>query len=362
MRIALMIASLTKGGAERVMVNLANCFIEQGHEVLLITQYEKENEYKTDSKVKRIICELTEEELTNNRIINFIKRFTKLRRIWCAYKPDVILSFIGKNNIMTIMTSRLLGIPVAVSVRAEPKEEYPGVLMRLLARNLFIFADKVILQTRQCFEFFPIRVQKKAVILHNPVSEAFFRERYEGERDKTIVSVGRVDANKNHEMLIRAFAGIADKFPDYKVIIYGEGELRKELIRLVKEIKLSDRVLLPGSIENVPDAIYKTRVFVLTSNSEGVPNTLIEAMMMGLTVISTDCPCGGPAELISGFKNGILTPVGDIEKLQENLQYVLNNLQESDAMGIAAKKTGDIFRQKKVCKEWEEMLLGICHK
>ncbi len=362
MRIAMMIASLRKGGAERVMANLADFFVGHGHEVILVTQYEKENEYLVNPKVNRILCELTKEELTDNRIVNFCRRFLKLRGIWKSQKPDVILSFIGKNNIMTIMTSRLLNIPVAVSVRAEPGEEYPGTFMRLLARNLFRFADKVILQTKECFAFFPSGVQKKAVILRNPVSDQFFKERYEGEREKVIVAVGRVDENKNHEMLIRAFAGIAEEYPDYKVVVYGEGESRGKLLELVKEYKLTERILLPGSIDNVSEAIYKTRVFVLTSNSEGVPNTLIEAMAMGLTVISTDCPCGGPGELIEDGKNGILTPVGDVRKLQEKLQKTLNDLQYSDGLGREAKKTSDIFRCDNVCREWEKELQALMCK
>jgi len=358
--VAMLIGALTKGGAERVMVNLAEDFAGRGHRVTMVTQYQKENEYPLSPAVKRVISDITPEETTNNRIVNFKRRFCKLRNIWKEERPDVILSFIGKNNMMAVLTSRFLDIPVAVSVRAEPGEEYYNTVMRIAAKTVFAFADKVILQTKQCFGFFPPYIRRKAVILKNPVSEAFFRKRYEGERDKTIVAVGRVDANKNHEMLIRAFAGIADEFPDYKVIIYGEGELREELIQLVRELNLSEQILLPGSIENVPDAIYKTRVFVLTSNSEGVPNTLIEAMMMGLTVISTDCPCGGPGELISNFENGILTPVGDVKKLQENLQVVLRDLQKADAMGACAKRTGDIFRQEAVCKEWEEMLCSLC--
>ena len=360
--VAMLIGALTKGGAERVMVNLADDFVGRGHRVTMVTQYQKEDEYPLNPAVKRVISDITEEETTRSRVVNFKRRFCKLRNIWKEERPDVILSFIGKNNMMAILTSRFLHIPVAVSVRAEPKEEYYNALLRLLAKTLFALADKVVLQTKRCFTFFPAYIRRKAVILRNPVSEAFFRDRYEGEREKTIVAVGRVDANKNHEMLIRAFAGIADEFPDYRVIIYGEGDLRQELIQLVAKMGLSERILLPGSIQNVSEAIYKTRVFVLTSNSEGVPNTLIEAMMMGLTVVSTDCPCGGPAELISDFENGILTPVGDTKKLQENLQNILNDLQAADAMGVEAKKTVDIFRQEKVCMEWEGMLLEICRK
>ena len=95
------------------------------------------------------------------------------------------------------------------------------------------------------------------------------------------MAVGRVDENKNHELLIRAFAQIAEEFPEYQLIIYGEGELREKLRLLSGELQLSERILLPGSIANVADAIYRSRIFVLSSNTEGVPNTLIEAMLNG---------------------------------------------------------------------------------
>ena len=199
--IAMLIATLNKGGAERVMVNLADYFVGKGYLVTLVTQYRAETEYSLNPKVNRIYSEITEEEISGSRILNFKRRFCKLRNIWKTEKPDVILSFIGKNNMMAILTSGGLHIPVAVSVRGEPGEEYYSRIMRLGARKLFALADGVILQTKQCFDFFPEKVQKKAVILKNPVSKSFFRERYEGEREKTIVSVGRVAA------ALWAFAG-----------------------------------------------------------------------------------------------------------------------------------------------------------
>lgn len=359
MHIAMLIGSLTKGGAERVLVNLADYFVNKGYRVTMVTQYKWDNEYPLNDKVKRIISDITAEETTKSRAVNFKRRFGKLRGIWKEEKPDVILSFIGKNNMMAILTSRFLNIPVAVSVRAEPSEEYYNSWMRFMARHLFAGADGVILQTKRCFEFFPEKVRKKAVILKNPISRAFFRSRFEGEREKTIVAVGRIDENKNHEMLIRAFAQIAHEFPDYKLIIYGDGDCRNKLIDLSSRLELSERILLPGSVENVADVIYKSRVFVLSSNTEGVPNTLIEAMLMGLTVIATDCPCGGPADLIQNGYNGILTPVRNIDKMIENLQKVLNDLQMADKLGINAAKTSDSFKPEKVYGEWEEFLCSL---
>ena len=354
--IALYISSMRKGGAERVIANLAQYLDEKGYHVVLVTTHKVEIEYEVPETVKRILSEPDECELQGGRIRNFLTRFRKLRRIWKEEKPDVIVSFIGKNNIMAILTSLGMGISVAVSVRGEPGEEYYNGVLRFLARNLFRLADGVILQTKRCMEFFPQGVRKKAIILKNPVNPVFFREPYRGEREKTIVAVGRVDENKNHEMLIQAFAGIADEFPEYRLIIYGDGDKRSDLLKLTRELKLEDRISLPGNIDNVADAIYKTRVFVLSSNTEGMPNTLIEAMISGLTVVSTDCPCGGPAELIVHGVNGLLSPVKDVNAMKENLQYVLNDLHRADEMAHEASKTSDIYDVNKVYLEWERYL------
>lgn len=354
--IAMLIGALTRGGSERVMVNLAEYLAGQGWQVTLVTQYLREGEYPLSTAVQRIISDITPAETGKSRILNFVRRFKKLRNIWKVQKPDLILSFIGKNNMMALLTSRFLHIPVAVSVRGEPSMEYYNGWMRLLAKQLFRFADGVILQTSRCSAFFPKAVRQKAVIMKNPVSREFFREPYRGERRREVTAVGRLDENKNHEMLIRAFAGISGEFPEYSLVIYGEGELRGYLTELAEKLGLSERVSLPGAVGNVADAIYKTGVFVLTSNTEGVPNTLIEAMALGLPVIATDCPCGGPADLIEHRVNGILIPVQNQSELQENLQFLLNNLQEMESMGAAARKTAAIYRPEIVCEEWEKYL------
>lgn len=362
MHIAMSIGSLTKGGAERVMVNLAEYFVAAGHQVTIVTQYRKENEYTISPAIKRVISDIEGDEISGNRLVNFVRRFRKLRGIWKSEKPDLILSFIGKNNMMAILTSMGLSVPVAVSVRGEPREEYYNNFLCLAAKILFGFADGVILQTRRCFDFFPKRVKRRAVILHNPVSAAFFRDRYEGERDKTIVAVGRVDNNKNHEMLIRAFADLSADFPEYQVIIYGEGPERQRLLKLVDELELTGKISLPGSIDHVSDAIYKSEVFVLTSNTEGVPNTLIEAMLMGLCVLSTDCPCGGPADLVKHGEDGLLFGVGDTAELKEQLKLVLENRELRERLGKNATAIGEVFAPDKVYGEWEAFFRKLCGK
>lgn len=361
-KIALYISSLRRGGAERVMANLAGYFYGEGYQVLMVTTRREQIEYEIPEGIIRRISEPPLEELNGGRLSNFKRRFYRLREIWKEEKPDVILSFIGKNNMMAILTSLGLKIPVAVSVRGEPTEEYYSKGLRLMARQLFRLADGVTLQTKRSRGFFPKGVQRKATILRNPVHPDFFRERFEGEREKTIVAVGRIDENKNHAMLIRAFAGIAQNFPDYRLLIYGEGEKQKELQKLTEEMGLKERILLPGNAEHVEEVIYKARVFVLPSNTEGMPNTLIEAMLLGITVIATDCPCGGPAELIEHGKNGLLVPVGDVEKMKESLQRVLENPQEADQLGRNAAQIKNLYRAEAVYGNWKIYLESIMRK
>ncbi|MCM1134043.1 MAG: glycosyltransferase [Clostridium sp.] len=354
--VALYISSASKGGAERVVMNLAEYFCQEGYRVLLVTTRVVKEEYPLPEGVERIISEPGPRELSGGRIANFTARFCKLRGIWKKERPDVILSFIGKNNMMAILTAAGLKIPVAVSVRGEPTEEYYNRWLRLMAKGLFCFASGVILQTKRCYDFFPKAVRKKAVTLRNPVHANFFRERFEGEREKTIVAVGRIDENKNHKLLIEAFGGIAGKFPEYRLVIYGEGEKRKELRELSAALGLEDRIFLPGNVDNVAELIYKAQVFVLPSNTEGMPNTLLEAMLLGLTVISTDCPCGGPAELIRHGTNGLLIPAGDVKKMEEALELVLGDLRRADEMGREAAKLKEEYKAEKVYESWKRYL------
>lgn len=359
MHIACMISSLIKGGSEHVMCNLADYFVQQGNKVTLVTQYRREDEYPLNPKVKRILSQITEAEMGRNRISNFIRRFQKLRNIWKTEKPDAILVFIGKNNFMALLTAWGLHIPVVVSVRADPNQEYPNRWMRFMARHLFKKAAGVVLQTRECMEFFPKAVKRKSVILHNPVNEVFFENPYEGEREHTIVTVGRIDENKNQALLLRAFALIAADYPDYQIILYGKGDQEENLKQLADNLGIADRVIFSGNVSDVADKIKKAGVFVLTSNTEGMPNALIEAMVLGLPVIATDCPCGGPRDLIEDGVNGILTPVGDVDKMKENLQHILNDLQNALHMGQTARESTAIYREKIVYREWMEYLLKI---
>lgn len=352
-RIAFYCGSLTRGGAERVFANLAEFFSDKGYQVFIVTQYRLEDEYVISKKIQRTISDLTPEEVKKGRITNFVNRYRKLRRILRNIHPDIVFSCNGKNNFMALAAGVFCKRKTVVSVVADPKMEYYTGVMRFLAKTFFACADGIVLQTEQAMKFFPKCIQKKSVILPNSLNPAFLKPRYEGVREKEIVAVGRLDDNKNHAMLCRAFAKLAQDFPDYRVVIYGEGEKRKELEELIAGLQMKDYIFLPGRTEHIEDKIYKSSLFVMTSDTEGMPNAMLEAMSLGLPVISTDCPCGGPGEMIRHGKNGFLIPVRDEEALRKQLYYCLSNPEEMEKVGREAAKLQEKMNPESVNRQWE---------
>lgn len=353
-KLAFYIGSLNKGGAERVFVNLAEYFQSRGYQIVMVTQYRKENEYELAEGIKRVISDITPAETTGSRAVNFYRRVSRLHRIWKEEKPDLVLSCVGKNNFMAIVTTMFTKTKAVVSVVGEAGEEYPNRLMKTLANLLFPFASGVILQTERSKSFFSERISKTAVILPNSLNPLFIREPFRGEREKRIVSVGRLDANKNHEMMIRAFAGLADRYPDYTMTIYGEGELREHLQKLIVDLKLENRVFLPGVVPDVADKIEKASLFLLVSYSEGVSNALIEALALGLPSIATDVRSGGTRELIRDGENGLIIPAGDEEALKKAMDRLLSDREYARQLGEQARKIQKRLAPERVNRQWQE--------
>lgn len=359
--IAFYIGSLSKGGAERVFVNLAEYFVSRGYRVTMVTQYKRENEYALPEGADRVISDITAQE-EGGRIGNFFKRYAKLRRIFREIGADVVLSTFGKNNLMAICSNFFLPTKVVVSVVAEPREEYPNGLMRFLAKTLFYFADGIVMQTTDAVRFFQRSLQKRCVILKNSLNPAFVRPRFEGERRQEIVAVGRVDENKNQRMAIRAFSQIADRFPDSRLTIYGEGELRQQLLKEIRQLGMEDRIFMPGAVTDVPERIERAYAFVLTSFTEGMPNTLIEAMSLGLPCISTDCPCGGPKDLIEDGVNGCLVPVDDADALAKRLAELLADPKKAEEIGRNAAMLQEEYLPERVNASWENYFAGVVER
>ena len=173
--IAFYIGGLCIGGAERVICNLAEYFYSEGYRVTMVTKVRDEKEYELNPGIRRIIADITPEEETGSRIHNLFARISKLKRIWKEVKPDVIVSFIRKNNLMAIASAAPLGIPVVVSVRSAPERELKGFGFKTISFLLFRQAAGVVLQTKEAYNFFPGYIREKAVVLPNSINPDFLK-------------------------------------------------------------------------------------------------------------------------------------------------------------------------------------------
>lgn len=357
-KIAFYIGSLNKGGAERVITNLAEYFLINGYDVTVITKFIAPVEYPLSDGIKRIVADITKDE-EKGRIRNLFLRIRKLRRIVKEVHPDVLVSFIGKSNLMCVAATRGTGIPVVVSVRSNPEREIGSGWKRRLTFVMFKMAEGIVLQTKEAKEFFPEKIQKKAIVLQNSLNPEFMRQRYKGDKQKEIITVGRIDKNKNQHMMVEAFVPLAAEFPEWSMVLYGDGEERRFLEERVKELDLQGRILFKGVQENIPEKIEKASIFVLTSKQEGMPNALIEAMVLGLAVISTDCPCGGPRDLIVPNENGILIPVDDTEGLTRELRRLMIDDEFRMRISVNATLIKEKVAPEKINRQWEEYLMKV---
>lgn len=353
-KIAFYISTLQVGGAERVISNLANGFCEKGYQVYMITENPDGKEsYPIHQDVKRIVLPKPDKK---SRMGNAVARITDLRKTVKEIRPQALISFIGKANIRAVLATRFTHTASIVSVRSAPAREYESKVRRVLAKILFRFAEGAVFQTEDARDFFSPSVRKKATVLLSPLHPDFIIPRFAGKRRHEIVTVGRLHEVKNHEMLIRAFAAIAPEYPDYVLHLYGDGDTKEKLEKLIAELGLENMVILKGSCSHVADAIREAEIFVLSSNVEGMPNALLEAMALGLACISTDCPCGGPRTVIRDGENGLLIPVGDTAALENAIRRILSDPDLEERLGIHAAEIKQELAPERVNQMWMDYI------
>jgi len=352
--------TLTRGGAERVIANLCNEALSQDYRVSIITCMNKPVGYDLKPGIEHICIEKTSDVHYKNLGERFLKRRTLLKQVLEECKPDVLLCFLPEPNFLALSLKKQFDFPMIISVRNDPAKEYKNPVYQAIMRVLYPKADGYVFQTKQAMEYFSFSksIMEKACVIPNPLSKEFvnYKRVSEADRKKVLVNVGKLSSQKNHAFLIQGFKKIADKFPEYKLHIYGEGDKRSELELLIKELDLQDRVLLKGNVSELATRIEDAALFVLSSDYEGMPNALMEAMAMGIPCISTDCPCGGPDFLIQNDENGVLVPVGDTEYLANAMEKLLRDRELADRMGNSATKIAEILHPDVVHRKWEEYI------
>ena len=345
-KIAFIIISLQNGGAERVVANIANEYVaEKKCQFYLITGPRKKQDYNLNEQVDRK-CILTGKLLED---VVRLRKFLQQKKIDCAVGIDLYA------NWCVCLANYRINTKMIISERNAPKQNLISRKSKLIIKLTYWRADGYVFQTNQAKECYSKSIQRRGTVIHNPVKPNLPTKTNIDSR--RIVAVGRLNPQKNYPMLLRAFSQISKEFPDYTLEIYGQGELQEYILKLIKKLELDKKVTLCGYCLDVHEKIKDAEIFVMSSDCEGMPNSLMEAMAIGLPVICTDCPAGGPAELIKNGVNGLLTPVGDSEKMAQNIQVLIEDGQFREKLGKEAMKIRKTHSIENIVKQWDEILL-----
>ncbi len=337
------------GGAEKQNIMLANAMAEFGHDVTLVSISVDNNCYELDERVQYIF--LPDRKTNAQRIVT---RFKDIKKMLKELRPDVTVNFWFQSAYMTAIMSKSITGKVIYSERGDPgNKEYSGAL-GLIRKVTLSRIDGFVFQSQGAQRYFDKKVQIRSTVIPNPVfvkTEDYPELR---KRRKAIVTVGRLHPQKNQKLLIDAFALIADHIPEYTLEIYGDGELKDELQKQIDDYRLSDRIILKGTSKQIHNLIYNSALFILSSDYEGMPNILLEAMALGIPSISTDCRPGGVREIIDDRVNGIITPIGDKNKLAEAMVMLLQHPEIADMIAKNAKQAMEKFTPTVIYFKWEE--------
>jgi len=362
MNIVLIIGTLRGGGAERILSAMANYWDARGHRVTLITHDAREQDfYPLGQGIDRIGLNLTGP--TRGPLYTCRQRLLKIsapRRIIRGLNPDIVISFTYMTNCETIVALTGTGIPLIVSERNNPTAQRLPIIWRFMRVVLYPRTAAVVMQTDSAAAWARkiadgARVHTIPNFVEPPSGQG--ENIFPGipQTGHLITAAGRLTHQKGFDLLIEAFSRIGKDKADWSLVILGEGEDRGLLQNLISRLSLHDRVFLPGRVQSLEPVLRKSDIFVLSSRYEGFPNVLLEAMAMGLPVLSTDCPYG-PGDIIRQGYDGILVPNQDIQALANALGALMENEEER---GRLASRSGSVlirFGKDAVMRRWDQLI------
>lgn len=347
MNILILGSRIIYGGGEKVLNWLAHEFLKDGHSVIFTTPkadddyFSKLNVVGLRNSVKVI------EYPHSKKKTHIVSYYRYWKSLLTNNKVDVLLIFGG--SLIEQWAALSVGVHVILSERCEPASR--PFLSRMLKQIQYRCANGYVFQTPEASLCYGKRAHKLSTVIPNPIIDILPDPEFINLR-KEVVTVGRLAPEKNQIMLIKAFAEFSKLYPDYKLIIYGDGPLKTYLQQNIDNYKISEKVNIVSGKRNISELIKGAEMFVLPSNTEGMPNALIEAMSMGLLCISTDCPIYGPRMLIQNGDNGYLTPINNHNLLLKQMLYAVENIESSMKIRYAAVGIRETLNSSKIAKKW----------
>lgn len=352
MKLVILMGSLTMGGAERVATTLASYLSEHNVKTYLISFDNKESSYTLDKRVNFINNKVA---INSGRIAGIKQRLKFMFNCLNDIKPDLIFTMFWDINLYAFLY-KAFGkhkVKLISSERCNPNE-IKGIekYLKLFSSNK---TDGFIFQTERAKSCYSKKVQAKSTVIHNAISNPLLKSVDESSimTEKTITTMGRLEEQKAHDVMIKACAPVLKKHPEYKLVVYGEGSLRKNLESLIESLNMQNNVFLPGNTQYAINEVAKSQIFLLSSRYEGMPNALMEAMSLGIPCISTDCDMG-PAELIEDGTNGYLVPVDDINSITQKIEYLISNENQRKYISDNSKKINETHSIEKIYSKYLE--------
>ena len=341
----MLIKWLHNSGAPKMFMWLANSLAERGHEVLICT-YQNQYEGTLSPLVKHL-------DFTNEKR-GFFGRIKRIRRIVREYDADVSISFLLDANVYNMFACYGLKTKSIVCERNDPFKPHYWKLK--FWKPWFRLADGAVFQLPKVAEYYSC-IKGETAVIPNPIIKKEMTDCMPfAIRGNRIVTHGRLDIEqKRQDILIMAFALLHEEYPDYTLSIYGGGEKRnrKKLETLISMLQLADVVRLEGETLKPEEVIKDAKIWVMTSDFEGIPNALIEAMSVGLPCVATDCSPGGARLLIDDGKNGFVVPRGNHRAVYGKMKYLIEHADEAERMGKEASHIAERFAPEDIIKQWE---------
>ncbi len=362
-KIVCIIHSLDGGGAERVMASLASRLVARRHSVTLVTLDDGTVErHAVDERVVRQRLNLMlESRGLAAKYFNTRNRVAAIRAVIRNQAPDVVLSFCDRTNILVLMASRALDIPVVVSERSDPAEQNLGTVWEYLRGRSYSKAAAIIALTEHSAAHLRERFTTTVRVIPSAVDlPPIQSQRDSAIENRRILGLGRFQSEKGFDRLIDAFAAIATSRPDWSLRILGEGSERASLENQIRQLGLSDRVTLPGWIQPVWEELAQATIFALPSRYEGFPSALLEAMACGVPSVAVDCP-SGPRAVINDDQTGLLV-ADDTSALSRGIARLIDDDAFREQIGAVAKHVVDRFGWEPMVDVYEETLLAAASK
>ncbi|HEX5818287.1 MAG TPA: glycosyltransferase family 4 protein [Gemmatimonadales bacterium] len=367
MKLLLFIHSLGGGGAERVMAALANQWAVEGRAVVLVTLASRSGDrYALDPAIRRLELGLASESSgVVSALAGNARRVRALRRVLRAERPDVAVAMLTTCNVLLALAGARLRVRLVGSERVHPPQVPLGGMWARLRAWCYGGLDTVVVQTRETAEWVRTHTRaRRLAVVPNPVTwplPSTEPVRAPGSVGtpgrRRLLAVGRLEGQKRFGLLIALFARLAPRFPEWELVIVGDGPDRAVLERQVAEAGLIGRIMLPGHVGNMADWYACADLFVLSSKFEGFPNVLAEAMAHGLPVVSSDCDTG-PRDIVRHEVDGLLVPTDDEEALAAALARLMGDADARSRFAMRAVEVRERFAMSRIAAQWDDVLSG----